>query len=954
MKRILCFARAALAALLVVLCAAWGPAAAQTQDVLGVWFDTSGSLHETTTSTSNQQVTAYLLLLNASEPSGVAGWECTVDVLASQETAYSWVLAGNNSLNITTPPEFVVGMYTPMPWSEAILLATCTLFVPDPTTEVEIYVHPMNIPSIPGPPYTPVYAAGDDPSHLLPMFWPTDCEMRPVATINDDPQHSLVWADPEPTVLNFGRVEVGTTTQRTLLLPNSAPTTMVGSAQITGEGYTIRLGSAEPTTALDFRVVYTETALHLTVRITPPAPGYYAGEVVLSACGEPFATVPCTADAGQAVCRFDPPELDFDYVLPGEHRDLSFIICNVGTTYFSGRIPYDTNPPWFFPEYSAPYDFLLAPGESLRVVARFAPQEYCGYTRWETFAIPDCSPLVLTGNGGSGGTPGYVCCEVEPDTLDFGEVLLGLSAERSFTISSPGGTLVGNLAGGCGDFQVVGGGGPFTVVTTASWTVRFAPTEVGATDCVLPIEGICNDLVCRGVGVEPVHDCTLQPDLLDFGEIVVGETLVRSFDILNTGEGAISGFVSEDCEDFEVAGGGGAFELSPGEGHHVVVRFAPTVEGPDSCEITLGTEICAPMSCYGIGLPPLPSDDVIGIYFDPAGESNELQTYEDMEEVLAYLLILNPTCEAGIAGWECCVVIVGDALEPTWELMGQALNADEVPCFAVDLGGVPLPWSPAVILASVHFLQPATNMVTQFYIHPGSNPAIPGSPTYVDPLDPDHVIPLNISSGSEDVPVALAYPNYIVAVSAGPLTARVEGAGVFLSWEYEEEALLEGFHVYRRVGDGEARRLTAVPLRGWQGRVDYQDPAAGFPEGTVLRYHYAIVAGGAEVGRSDEVAVTVTSGAPAVTVLHAAYPNPFNPATHLRFEVARAGRVQLEVYDLAGRRVRTLFDGWLPAVVHEEIWDGRDDGGRPVPSGVYYCRLLTADRTAMQKLTLLK
>jgi hypothetical protein len=558
MKRIPCSARAALAALLVVLYAAVGPAAAQTQDVLGVWFDTTGSLHETTTSAPNQPVTAYLLLLNASEPSGVAGWECTVDVLASQETPYSWVIAGSNPLNIFTPPEFVVGLAAPTPWSEVILLATCTLIVPAPATEVEIYVHAWRNPSLPGPPYTPAYAAGDDPSHVLHMFWPTDCEMRPVATINDDPQHSLVWADPDPAILDFGLVNVGTTTQRSVLLPNSAPTTLVGSAQVTGEGFTIRLGTSEPATALDFRVVYTETALHLIVRITPPTAGLYTGEVVLSACGEPFAAVPCTAQAGLMVCLIDPQELDFGYVLPGKHQDLPFVIRNIGTIPFSGRIPYYSTPPWSFPEYAAPQDFQLGPGESLSVLARFQPLEYCGYTQWETFAIPDCAPLVLIGNGGSGGIPGYVCCEVEPDTLDFGEVLLGMQAEQTFTISSPGGTLVGNLASGCGDFQVVGGGGPFTVVTTSSWTVRFTPTEVGDRICALTIEGICNDLVCRGVGVEPEFDCTLQPDHLDFGEIVVGDALARSFHILNAGDVPLSGFVSEECEDFRITAGAGA------------------------------------------------------------------------------------------------------------------------------------------------------------------------------------------------------------------------------------------------------------------------------------------------------------------------------------------------------------------------------------------------------------
>ena len=389
-----------------------------------------------------------------------------MDVLASQETQHDWVIAGSNPLNVGTPPELVVGLSSPTPWSEVILLATCTLFVPDPETEVEIYVHATWRPAIHEPPYTPVYAAGDDPEHLLHMFWPTDCEMRPVATINDDPQNNLVWSDPEPAVVDFGLIGTGVTTERTIILPNDAPTTLVGSAQVTGEGFTIREDDSEPATALDFRVTYRETALQLIVGITPPIVGVYSGEVVLSACGEPFAAVPCTAQAGQLACLIDPQELDFGYVLPGEHQHLPFVIRNIGAMPFSGSIPHYTEPPWSYPEYPEPQDFQLGPGESLSVVARFQPLEFCGYTLWETFAIPNCAPLVLIGNGGSG-EPGYVCCEVDPDTLDFGEVLLGMQAERIFTISSPGGTLVGNLAEGCGDFQVIGGGGPFSVEATA-------------------------------------------------------------------------------------------------------------------------------------------------------------------------------------------------------------------------------------------------------------------------------------------------------------------------------------------------------------------------------------------------------------------------------------------------------------------------------------------------------
>jgi hypothetical protein len=68
-------------------------------------------------------------------------------------------------------------------------------------------------------------------------------------------------------------------------------------------------------------------------------------------------------------------------------------------------------------------------------------------------------------------------------------------------------------------------------------------------------------------------------------------------------------------------------------------------------------------------------------------------------------------------------------------------------------------------------------------------------------------------------------------------------------------------------------------------------------------------------------------------------PNPFNPQTTLRFDLPEAGRVRLEVYDVAGRLVRVLVDGERAAGSNEVVWDGRDDGGKAVGSGTYLARL---------------
>jgi flagellar hook assembly protein FlgD len=59
----------------------------------------------------------------------------------------------------------------------------------------------------------------------------------------------------------------------------------------------------------------------------------------------------------------------------------------------------------------------------------------------------------------------------------------------------------------------------------------------------------------------------------------------------------------------------------------------------------------------------------------------------------------------------------------------------------------------------------------------------------------------------------------------------------------------------------------------------------------------------------------------------------------LDFALAREGAARLAVYDAGGRMVRLLFDGSAIAGSHRALWDGRDEGGRPLPTGIYFTRL---------------
>jgi hypothetical protein len=88
--------------------------------------------------------------------------------------------------------------------------------------------------------------------------------------------------------------------------------------------------------------------------------------------------------------------------------------------------------------------------------------------------------------------------------------------------------------------------------------------------------------------------------------------------------------------------------------------------------------------------------------------------------------------------------------------------------------------------------------------------------------------------------------------------------------------------------------------------------------------------------------------------LFANRPNPFNPTTTIRFSLPRAERATLVVYDIAGRRVATLADGVYGPGELDATWNGTDESGRDVASGIYFARLAAGEFAAVRKMVLLR
>jgi hypothetical protein len=93
---------------------------------------------------------------------------------------------------------------------------------------------------------------------------------------------------------------------------------------------------------------------------------------------------------------------------------------------------------------------------------------------------------------------------------------------------------------------------------------------------------------------------------------------------------------------------------------------------------------------------------------------------------------------------------------------------------------------------------------------------------------------------------------------------------------------------------------------------------------------------------------------PLTTQLYDNYPNPFNPTTTIRFDLAKAGPVKILIYNSIGQKVRTLFDGTQQAGKYDFIWDSRNDHGNRVGTGVYFFKMIADNYQMTKKMVLIK
>ena len=180
--------------------------------------------------------------------------------------------------------------------------------------------------------------------------------------------------------------------------------------------------------------------------------------------------------------------------------------------------------------------------------------------------------------------------------------------------------------------------------------------------------------------------------------------------------------------------------------------------------------------------------------------------------------------------------------------------------------------------------------------------------------------------------------------------AHPSGSGVIVSWEPADTRPRSGFRIYRGQLGGDYAPVGGALL----------DPATRtFLDATAdPDSSYAYEVGSLDpFGRETLLGPFVYAGRGAAAMelaLEARTPNPFRGVVSLTYSLPRACTVELRVHDLSGRLVRTLLSGSAQAGLRTATWDGKDESGRDLPSGIYLCRLSAGKQNRNLKLTLLR
>ena len=198
------------------------------------------------------------------------------------------------------------------------------------------------------------------------------------------------------------------------------------------------------------------------------------------------------------------------------------------------------------------------------------------------------------------------------------------------------------------------------------------------------------------------------------------------------------------------------------------------------------------------------------------------------------------------------------------------------------------------------------------------------------------------------------------------------GQNVILAWDANTEPDFDHYAIYRGYQDDKFSPVNWLsnPV-ATTSATRWTDPVVKINTSAPSSVHYRITAIDDAANESDysnsvstksyQVPKIGAPQLPEVIALHQNYPNPFNPVTEISFDLPEAAQVVLKIYNVLGEEVRTLVDNHMEIGFHSVSWDGKDETGKDLPSGIYIYRFQVSSGNAaansfvaVKKLTLLR
>ena len=390
----------------------------------------------------------------------------------------------------------------------------------------------------------------------------------------------------EPTHLDFGQVALGQSAQQTLTVRNT------GSADLD----ILAIQTSDPAYAVQGESEFSlqpQASRELVVAFTPTALGEQQANLTIdsNASDQPTSTITLAGTAiGRSNIAVEPLLLDFGPVVVGRSAQQTVTVRNTGSATLRIASVQSSDPAFTFVGGT---EFELDPGALRELDVTFVPTTVGAHQAELSVQsdAPDEPTVTVALSGTALGAPDIA---VEPAQLNFGQVVVGRSAQRTLAVHNHGTDTLEVSSIRCSDaaftvvegatFQLAAGG-------TQQVLVAFSPVSVGDQQCVLSIQSNDADqpivtvaLSATAAGLPRIE---VAPDSIDFGQVGLGESAQQSLAIRNSGSAELQVSDLQSSEpDFAVTGDT-EFQLAPGDSREVGVAFVPSAVGAQQAALTI-------------------------------------------------------------------------------------------------------------------------------------------------------------------------------------------------------------------------------------------------------------------------------------------------------------------------------------------------------------------------------